>query len=144
MLPNLRYLSYGLKSAGPFDGFPKNVAYVGQSIAVSGANSSDLSYFSNIVCAPKSLSISYNRYLSSLSGLNIWPAGDLQNLVVEYNPLLTRAALQPLGLILQCQAGSSPQNSTVTVSVLPDECSNRLASADAFCTYLLNGCPAVG
>lgn len=150
-LPNLQLVRQGIGvntlSQTPglpytFDGFPKSVVYVGFSILALNLNTTDLSFMSNILCAPQTFVLGLNFNLASLSGLNIWPSGSLRTLVVRANPQLSQTAYQPLGAVLQCQDGSSPQNATVRAQVFPDDCDpiQELPSVDDFCLYLRFGC----
>lgn len=125
-----------------FDGFPNTVRYAQQNIQVSDVVSVDLSFMSNIFCAPFALLITRNSQLTSLSGLNIWPSGSLRNLTMLENPLLSQSAFAPLGSLLQCEAGSSPQD--VSVAVQTVECT-LLSNLNQLCNYIESGiCPGPG
>eukprot|EP00884_Botryococcus_braunii_P014738 jgi/Botrbrau1/23265/Bobra.0102s0010.1 len=120
-----------------FNGFPRNMVYVRDSIIVSYLSTSDLSFLSNVVCAPATLIIGQrgNTQLTSLSGLKVWPEGLLQYIGVMNSPLLLQQGFQPLGALLQCEAGTSPQTIS-TVRVNPVECNQLLTDLTQLCTYI--------
>jgi hypothetical protein len=148
-LPNLLYATAGglLVSAQAqtpldysFNGFPKTVTYARDNILISNVTASDLSFLSNVVCAPVIFNITDNSQLTSLSGLNVWPwdGGPLQNITMLNNPLLLQPGFQPLGPLLQCESGSSPQK-LAQVLVTPASCNQTLTTVNAVCAYINNG-----
>eukprot|EP00884_Botryococcus_braunii_P023498 jgi/Botrbrau1/9832/Bobra.0313s0011.2 len=147
-LPNLLYAtgrglltSYIIRTplGYSFNGFPKNVEYAKDYIVLSDLSTSDLSFLSNVVCAPTILHIGeyQNSQLTSLSGLNFWPAGDLKFLFMTDNPLLLQQGFQPLGAMLECRAGSSPQSEPQVIHVTVVECPYKLlGNLNELCRYI--------
>eukprot|EP00884_Botryococcus_braunii_P014746 jgi/Botrbrau1/23272/Bobra.0102s0015.1 len=148
-LPNLLYATAGGLAVSAFgnaplsysfNGFPRSIVYARDNILVSDVSTSDLSFLSNVVCAPATLTIGQfgNSQLTSLSGLNVWPEGLLQKVGVLNNPLLLQQGFEPLGALLQCEAGTSPQTISM-VGVNPVECNQLLSDLTQLCSYINYG-----
>lgn len=126
-----------------FDGFPKNVQYVVNSLTLSQLGSTDLGFLSRIYCAPLgTTTISDNPQLSSLTGLRakFFESPD-QKLIISNNPELFRPGFQPLGHSLLCDKPGFSLN--LIVSAAPADCPNNgnpLSSVADVCSYLVNGC----
>lgn len=146
-LPNLAYATQGGLSASAntflvplgysFDGFPSGVIYARDSIQVQGTSALDLSFLSNVICAPIFLGITNNAQLTSLNGINIWPVGSLVSIEASGNPLLTRQGYAPLGPVLQCDT-QTPANVEVNVETV--DCP-RMTTVAELCAYITTGCP---
>lgn len=152
-LPSLLYtsdLTVAAQSPGPidytFDGFPNALKVVQNSMTLSQLGATDLTFLSNLVCAPAgTTTISNNPSLAYLSGLIAYFYDVGQGLTMASNPLLTQFGLQPLGFALQCD-GASWSSSPLTLSTFSVEINNKcsgsytnpLTSVNELCGYLVD------
>lgn len=127
-----------------FDGFPKTIQVVRDGMTLRNLSTSDLSFLSNLVCAPKLTRISDNAHLTFLSGLRAYFSfPTVKTLDVGGNPQLLRSGYQPLGPVLQCDGASSSltlQSFSAEVNDCLGSNPNPITSINGFCSYLVNPC----
>lgn len=91
-----------------FNGFPRTVQGVQDTITLKTLSTSNLSFLSNVVCAPAVITTIYNNpSLASLSGMIAHFYDPSQGLQVLGNPL-EHLGCQALGPMLQCSGATSP------------------------------------
>lgn len=127
-----------------FDGFPQTLRVVADSMNLNDLSTSNLSFISNVVCAPQvQVTILDNLQLTSLQGLVAYFYDAAQNLLVSGNFDLLQAGLQPLGPALQCNGPTSPltiNSISVEHSDCPNNVNNPLSTVNQVCAYLNDQC----